>query len=137
MPDPVVPTLGIVADIVFEVDGGGRRTRAHLSGGPGTLVLDVDDPAVLLRSLPRGGGRGRSSAGIGKVLSGTTIQVRSGGSELGSVRFGAGRRPVVRPTGSAVGVVVRELSRSRAVRLVAGALALAVAAVRVGIARRR
>lgn len=138
VPDPVAPVIGIAADLTFEVGGDGRRTRAHLSGGPGTLVLDVDDPGVLLRSLPAGGSwRRLPAAGVTDLLSGTTIRVRSGGSELGSVRFARGHRPALRPTGSGIGVVTRHLTGLRPVRIVAGLIALGLVVIRVLAVRHR
>lgn len=138
VPDLAAATIGIVADLTIEIGGDGRRTRAHLSGGAGTLVLDVDDPAVLLRSLPAGGSwRRLPAAGSTDLLSSTTIRLRSGGSDLGSVRFARGHRPALRPTGSGIGVVTRHLTGLRSVRIVAGLLTLGLVAIRVLGVRRR
>lgn len=130
--EPVDPTVGIVADLNLEVGDGAHRTRAHLTGGPGALVLDVDDPSVLLRSVPRHGRWHRlPEPGMTDLLSGITIQVRSQDSDLGSVRFPPGRRPALRPTGAGLGYAARLVSRRPAVRSVVGLIVAALVAVRV------
>lgn len=143
VPEPLVPgdnspAIGFVADLVLEVGVGSRRTRAHLSGGPGDLMLDVDDPAVLLRSLPKGVRIYRLPAGGAlNLLSDTTVRVRSGGSELGSVRFPRDRRVVVRPAAAGLLVAGRQVLSWRPVRIAGGLLAAALVALRVRSVRHR
>lgn len=138
MPESAFLPLGIVADLHLEVGDGDRRTHAHLTGGPGALVLDVDDPSVLLRSVPRQRRWHRwPDPGMTDLLSGTSIQLRSRGSDFGSVRFPPGRRPALRPTGAGLGYAARLVSRRPVVRSVVGLILAALVAVRVRNVRSR
>lgn len=97
--------MQVVADLHIDVGDDRGRTTAHLLSERDGLVLDVDDPAVLLRAVP---GRGLARdlpvrPPIGLVAD-TPVRLRSAGRDLGQVQLSSGGRLRLRPT--PIGLVV-------------------------------
>ena len=106
------PTLGgkllVVADLQVEVGDHRGSTTAHLRSEGGGLVLDVGDPAVLLRAVPgRGLTRGLPAQVPRELLADLPVRLRSRGRDLGQVRLNAAGRLRVRPTPAGVLVAAR------------------------------
>jgi hypothetical protein len=102
------PRLVVVADLHVEVSDHRGSTTAHLFSEQGDLVLDVGDPAVLLRAVP---GRGRSRDLPVQVprelLTDLPVHLRSHGRDLGRVSLAASGRLRLRPTPTGVLVAAR------------------------------
>ncbi len=100
--------LLVVADLHVEVSDQRGSTTAHLHSEGGGLVLDVGDPAVLLRAVPgRGLTRGLPAQVPRELLADLPVQLRSRGRDLGQVRLNAAGRLRVRPTPAGVLVAAR------------------------------
>ena len=135
MPDQ---TLRIVADLHLEVGDDRGHTTGHLSSEPGGLVLDVDDPAVLLRSVPgRGFVRDLPVKMPAELVDGVSFQLRSRGHDLGRVRLSATGKVRLRPTAAGVLVAGRTAVSYGRTRAVVWTALAAVAGLTVASALRR
>ena len=139
MPEPRLSRLDIVADLTIEVGDDRGSTTATLTNDAEGLVLEVPDPATLLRAVP---GRGlRRDLPVDLPLerfADVPLRLRSRGRDIGSVRVVSGGGVRLRPAWSGVPTVVRTAAsygggRALAVGLAAGA----VVAVLVVLRRRR
>ena len=130
MPDEKFAPLHLVADLRIDFSGKQGDAQAHLHGASDGLVLDVDNPAVLLsqargQQLPLGALR--------NVIADTPIRVRSRGRELARVRLNDAGKVRLRPTPAGVSTVLAaELAGWRG-RLLIGATVMTLTA---GIVRR-
>lgn len=107
MPEPAgTPSTGaagrrleIVADLRIEVGDDRGSTRASLVSGADGLVLDVDEPSVLLRAVPgRGLTRDLPLRVPRDLIGATEVRLRSRGHDLGLVRVSEGGKLAFRPT---------------------------------------
>lgn len=134
MPDPT-PSPTVVADLRCEVSDHRGSTTAYLHNDERGLVIDVGEPAVLVRTLPRG----MVSTDLLQHLAGLSFRVRSDGVELAtiSVTHNGGTR--VRPTVAGTAAAVRLLAHERPAWVVATAAVLlgAVAALGRSLLNRR
>ena len=123
MPDP---RLVVVADLHAELSDHRGSTTAHLVSEREGLVLDVGDPAVLLRAVAgRGLSRDLPVQVPRELLSDLPVQLRSGGRDLGRVSLNAAGRLRLRPTGAGVLVAARTgLTYGRTPYAVGAALAV-------------
>lgn len=100
--------LLVVADLHVEVSDHRGSTTAHLRSEGGGLILDVGDPAVLLRAVPgRGLTRGLPAQVPRGLLADLPVHLHSRGRDLGQVRLNAAGRLRVRPTPAGVLVAAR------------------------------
>lgn len=137
MPDPSpVAALSLVADLHISLTSERGDATAHLSSDGGELVLDVDNPAVLLHEARRQKLRIPDIRGLG--LDHLPVRIRSGGRDLGRVWMTPGDKIHVRPTPaglvSALSIV---LADRRGRRVAIGGSVLAAAAGTLGFLRRR
>ncbi len=124
------------ADLDVEIGSGGQVTHARLRDGDAGLVLDVDDVAIALRSLPerpvlRRLLRDPLRWGM-TPLRGQRLTVRSGGHALALLRVDEDGRIRAVPTPAGVGALLRFGSGTRRGSLaltVVGAAAVAASAV--------
>ena len=133
------PRPHIVADLHLEVGDDRGRTTAALTGDQDGLVLDVDEPAVLLRALPGGGlARDFPFRVPRELLGNVSVRLRSGGRDLGRLRLTATGKLRVRPTLAGLLVAGRTtVSYSPSRRPVVGAMAVAAALAVAATLRRR
>ena len=137
------PTPGgkllVVADLHVEVGDHRGSTTAHLRSEGGGLVLDVGDPAVLLRAVPgRGLTRGLPAQVPRELLADLPVQLRSRGRDLGRVRLTAAGRLRVRPTPAGVLVAARTgLTYGRTPRVLGAGAAFALVLALIGWLRHR
>lgn len=136
---PASPAVEIVADLHIEVGDDRGRTKAHLSSDSAGLVLDVDEPVVLLRSVPgRGLARDLPLTVPPELISGVSMRVRSRGRDLGRVRLTPSGAIRFRPTVGGLIVAGRTAaSYGKGRSVLFGAAAAAVALLVVGTRRRR
>lgn len=129
MPDLTLPRLAVVADLTIEVGDDLGATTARLTSTDG-LVLDVEEPAVLLRCVP---GRGlRRDLPISfplERLADLPVLLTSQGRDVGRVHITSAGRVRFRPFWSGVPVVARVAVTSSAARV--GPRSLLAAAVSV------
>jgi hypothetical protein len=127
-PQVSVPRLRVVADLDVEVGDHQGSTTAHLTSGVGGLVLEVGDPAVLLRAVPgRGLSRDLPVQVPRKLLADLPVRLRSHGRDLGRVHLTAGGRLRFRPTPVGMLVAARTgLTYGRTPYVLGAALVVAV-----------
>ena len=141
VPDRSEParTLRVVADLRLEVGDARGHTAGTLSSGPGGLVLEVDEPAVLLRSVPgRGLTRDLPLSMPPELVDGLSFRLRSRGRDLGRVRVTPAGKLRLWPTPA--GLVVAGKTAASYGKGRAAVLAAAVAAgvlTAAGLRRRR
>ena len=143
MTDLVPPrrALRVVADLDVHLGDDPGRV-AHLGDEAGALVLDVDQPAELRRSVRVRSLRGPAPAWLpAGLLADTPVRLRCAGRDLATVRLGRRDRLRVRPTRAGVALLVR-LTLSGRRRVLVGLVgglgaAGAIAATHRAIARRR
>lgn len=91
--------LHIVADLRLEIGDDRGTTAAHLWNEPDGLVLEVDQPAVLLRAVPgRGLARDLPVRLPREPFAGTSVRLRTHGHDLGLVTVSSRGRLRLRPT---------------------------------------
>jgi hypothetical protein len=116
----------LVADLVLLVGDERGSTTAYLTSDAGGLVLDVRDPATLLRCVPpRGRRRDLLRSSPLTRFAGIPVRVTSRGRDLGRVRLTTGGR------------VRARASLSGAPTLVGTAVSYASARLRGYLAQRR
>ena len=132
------PHLRVIADLHLEVGDGAEVTAAHLRNDPDGLVLDVDDPAVMLRAVPgRGLARDLPIKLPPELFAATPLLVRSAGRDLGWVRLSTDGKLRLRPTLAGLAVAVRTATPDRIGRpLVVSATAVVTTALLAAAVRR-
>lgn len=129
-------SLTLHADLDVEIGSGGQITHARLTDSASGLVLDVDDVAIALGSLPerpvlRRLLRDPLQWGV-TPLRGQRLTVRSGGHALALLRVDEDGRIRAVPTPAGVGALLRFGSGTRrgsVVLAVVGATALAASVI--------
>jgi hypothetical protein len=128
-----VPELGftsplqLFADLRIEFSSEHGDASAHLHGGSDGLVLDVDNPAVLVNQVR---GQELPLRTVRDVISDTPVRVRSAGRDLARLRLTPAGKVRVRPTPVGLLLVPRvalSSSRGRLVAAVIGLLSVAAA----------
>jgi hypothetical protein len=132
MPDAVLSRLALVADLMIEVGDERGSTTARLTNDDDGLVLEVPEPATLLRCVP---GRGLTrdlpvSLPLDR-LADIPVRLTSRGRDLGRVHLTSTGTVRLRPSLSGVPTVVHTAltyppTRAAAAVLASGALAAAV-----------
>ncbi len=145
MPEPVLSPLSFVADLTIEVGDDRGSTTAQLSNdrdgagdGVGGLVLDVPDPATLLRCVP---GRGLSrdlpvSLPLAR-LADVPVRLTSQGRDLGLVHVTSAGQVRLRPSMSGVPTLVHTALSQRTGRLAAAVVGAAAVVTLAYLVRRR
>ena len=140
MPDTALTDLTFLADLTVEVGDERGSTVAHLGNGDDDeLVLEVPDPATLLRCVP---GRGLTrdlpvSLPLDRLL-GVPLRLTSRGRDLGRVHVKADGSVRLRPSLSGLPTVARTAVSYGSGRAGAALLAaVGLAAVVYAIKRRR
>ena len=147
MPEPALSRLAFLADLTIEVGDERGSTIARLSNdgagaanldGADGLVLDVTDPATLLRCVP---GRGLSrdlpvSVPLDR-LADIPVRLTSQGRDLGRVHVTSAGQVRMRPTLSGVPTLVRTALSQRTGRLAAATVGAAAAVTLAYLVRRR
>ena len=139
MPEPAPGGLAFFADLTLEVGDERGSTTAHLGNGPDDgLVLEVPDPATLLRCVP---GRGLSrdlpvSLPIDR-LADIPVRLTSQGRDLGRVHVTSAGAVRLRPTVSGLPTLGRTALSHPTGRLAAVVVGAGVVAAVAYLARRR
>ena len=108
----------LVADLVLEVGDERGSTTAYLTTDATGLVLDVRDPATLLRCVPpRSRRRNLVRSSPVTRFAGIPVRVTSRGRDLGRVRVTTGGRVRARPSLSATPTLVRSAASYASARL--------------------
>lgn len=108
MADAARPSLVLVADLVLEVGDESGSTTAYLTSNDTGLVLDVRDPATLLRCVPpRSRRRDLVRSSPMAWFAGVPVRVTSHGRDLGRVRVTTGGRVRARASLSGTPTLVR------------------------------
>ena len=108
MADPARPSLVLVADLVLEVGDERGSTTAYLTNDESGLVLDVRDPATLLRCVsPRGRRRDLIRSSPVTRFAGIPVRVTSRGRDLGRVRLTTAGKVHARASRSGTPMLVR------------------------------
>ncbi len=108
MPDGGLPSLALVADLAVEVGDERGSTSAHLSTDGHGLVLEVADPATLLRCVPGRELRGNLPFSLPVAeFANIPLRLTSGGIDLGRMHLTSAGRVRLRPTWSGVPVLAR------------------------------
>ena len=128
-PDPIA-ALGLWVDADLHVSFNGERgdASAHLHGSSDGLVLDVDQPAVLLSEARR---QQLPLLAVRQFIADTPVSVRTQGRKLASVRLSPAGKLRMRPTLLGIRTVLQialSSPRGRALGLL-GAAGLATALV--------
>ena len=137
MSEQTLPALAFVADL--DLEGGDERgsTTARLSTDDNGLVLEVADPATLLRCVPgRGLRRDLPFALPLDQLANIPVRLTSGGHDLGLAHLTPEGRVRLRPALSGVPVLVRTAASYGPGRLVA-AMTVAGLGIVAYLVRRR
>ncbi|HEY8307533.1 MAG TPA: hypothetical protein VIG79_12735 [Lapillicoccus sp.] len=118
MPDPARPSLVLVADLVLEVGDDRGSTTAYLTNDDTGLVLDVRDPATLLRCVPpRGPRRDLVRSSPATRFAGIPVRVTSRGRDLGRVRLTTAGKVHARASLSGTPTLVRTAASYASARL--------------------
>jgi hypothetical protein len=150
VPEAATAALRLVADVVIQVGDERGSTTARLTGDETGLVLDVPDPATLVRCVPR---RTVPAALLRAVpterLVGIPVRVTSRGRNLARVEMTSAGRFRVQPSVFATPALLRSAlssassassgssGSSRSRRLAAGVAAVVVVGVLAYLGRRR
>ncbi len=130
--------LAFVADLDVEVGDERGSTTAHLTTDDYGLVLEVVDPATLLRCVPGRGLRRDLPFSVPLVrLANVPVRLTSRGPELGRVHITPAGRVRLRPTLSGVPALARTAASYGPARLVAAAATFAGLGIVAYLARRR
>ena len=137
MPEETLSPLAFVADLTVEVSDERGSTTAHLTTDDEGLVLEVADPATLLRCAP---GRGLRrdlpfTAPIGR-LANVPVRLTSRGHTLGRVHLTATGKVRFTPTLQGFPVLVRTAASYGPGRVVAAVTVAGVGIIAFVIRRR-
>ena len=137
MPEENLSPLAFVADLDVEVGDERGSTTAHLTTDEYGLILEVADPATLLRCVPGRGLRRDLPFSLPLVrFANVPVRLTTRGRELGRVHITPAGRVRLRPTLSGVPTLARTAASYGPARLVAAATLVALGIV-VYLARRR
>ncbi len=130
--------LAVVADLTIEVGDDRGSTTAHLGSDAHGLVLEVPDPATLLRCVPgRGLSRDLPVTVPGGTFADLPVRLTSRGRDLGRVRLTPGGGVRLCPSLSGIPVLTRTALYTPAARVVTATALLTALAAAVHRLRRR
>jgi hypothetical protein len=134
--DPAPAALQLVADLVIEVGDERGSTTARVTSDDAGLVIDVADPAVLLRSVPRRVWPvGLGGSFPASQFAGIPARVTSRGRDLARLQLAETGRIRIRPALSGTPSLLRTAFSYRSGRIAAGLVVTAAVAVVVYLAR--
>ncbi len=136
MAEPPPPALQLVADLAIEVGDERGTTTARITSDDAGLVIDVADPAVLLRAVPRRVWPvGLGGSFPASQFAGIPARVTSRGRDLARLRLTETGRIRVRPALSGTPALVALVVADRRGRAAAGLLVTAAVAAVVYLVR--
>jgi hypothetical protein len=129
------PSLVVLADLHIVLTSEHGDATAHLRGDGQELVLDVDNPAVLLHEARRQKQRLPDLAQLG--FDRLPVRIRSGGRDLGRVWLTPGDKIHVRPTPAGLlSALSIALSDGRSRRIAIGGASVLATALAAGLVNR-